>query len=245
MNTQVNLRFLWRVSIGVLLSCAGIFFWTQWDLKRFQANLGDVPNFKASLNPPPQEDMQIPEQAEVPAPSVTESHEGVLEAPEELQATETVTETQTFAETDPYVAPFIEELEESTDFDELLQESVSSDPNAPYDVAMVERGFSDYNAFLSIHPELAYQRLAEALREQYGNYSEIDVIVEAARRVNNGTITIDDAIDMREATLRITPANEPETIQVISQSIEYLSELRALEAEGEPIEFQFNIHFGE
>ena len=241
MNMQYNFRLVGSAFIFTILICTGIYFYTKWELKRFVKELGEVPTFNLHSNPPSHRAMHIQEHSLHTDPSVTivepESFQGKSITSE---TSETITERST---SDPETNPYQSEASILHQGNSL--EEVSSQPIELYEVKKREEGFNDYNAFLTTNPEYAYERLADALREQYGDYPEIDIIVENVRSANNGTLTIDDAIAMREANLRITPSDATVEIQTLSDNIALLYDIKALIAEGEPVEIEFNINFGE
>lgn len=104
----------------------------------------------------------------------------------------------------------------------------------PYDIAKVKAGFEAYNVYLAIDPPYAYYCLDEAFREQFGDSSDVDILVETIRRSNNGTATIDDAIASAEASLRLMSADgisPPEAIASVADEIENLRAAKQLARE--------------
>ena len=238
---QYNFRLIGSAFIFTILICTGIYFYTEWDLKRFVKELGEVPTFNLHPNIPSDKALHIPEHSWHTDLSVTTIEtEDFQDNSITSETSETITERSA---SDPKTDPHRSEaliLYQSNSLEEVSSELIEL-----YEVKEIEEGFNDYNAFLTTNPEYAYERLADALREQYGDYPEIDIIVENVRRANNGTLTIDDAIAMREANLRITPPDATIEIQTLSDNIALLYDIKALIAEGEPVEIEFNISFGE
>ena len=116
----------------------------------------------------------------------------------------------------------------------------------PYDMAKVEAGFADYNAYLATDPAYAYQRLDAAWREQFGDFPDVDILVETVRRGNAGTATIDDAIANAEALLRLMPGLViPEGIQVVADHLEYLKSRKLALEEGTLDQFNWTPRIGE
>jgi len=241
MNIQYNFRLIGRAFIITILICTGIYFYTKWDLERFVKELGEVPTFNVHSNTPPHKARPIPEHSlYTDISATTVESEGFQGKSIISETSETITERST---NDPEIGPL--QSEASLLYQDNSLEDISSEPIELYEVEESKDGFDDYNAFLTTNPEYAYERLTDALREQYGGYSEIDIIVENVRRANNGTLTIDDAIAMREANLRVMPSDATIAIQTLSENIELLYDIKALIAEGEPVEVEFNISFGE
>lgn len=246
-----TLNFLAVSCLLIIFLCTAIYLYTQWDLKRF----------KESLPSPAAENAKVPrrtlhEATEHTVPTANE--ETQLDAETEKSATQpsTLSESPPRAEEslsaeasdDILSERFLEETEdassEETGTDVQESEDLRAiDPEAPYNLAVVKAGFDDYNANLESNPEYAYQRLEAAFREQYGDYPEVDILVETIRTNNNRALTVDEAINMTEALSRITP--EP-VASILQQRLEDLRETQLLEKElGEPIPVRYNMHFGQ
>ncbi len=242
MKIQYDLKVIGVFALLTIVICAGIYLYIQWDLTRFKASLGEVPKFDSPTNIISQEEAQMLKPSADSIPFVTVE-------PELLPEVSTKSET---TKTEMDIEINHTEIEDHIGESEILtfstiepMENISDEPIEPYDVEKVSVGFRNYNSFLSSNPEYAYASLTDALREQYGNYAEVDIIVETVRRVNNRAATFDDAISMREAMLRLTPPDDTTEIESLSHSIAALYELKALNAEGYPIKISFDIRFGE
>ena len=66
--------------------------------------------------------------------------------------------------------------------------------------------------------ELNNEELVEAIEEEYGHSPEVDVVSDVMDRIQTGTATLDDLIDMTEASIAIAPGDW----QPISQLLEML-----------------------
>lgn len=236
-----------------VLICAIFWVYTQWDLKRFKESLSKAPPAPAakSETAPAQQD-GFPQEAT----------ETALPVPDPLFDTSTpIIPEQSFDATSEKEVPPTDELAFDPYFDTFFEE-IPSDPTtsgdfwdasqeAPYDVALVGKGFDDYNDYLEIAPEYAYNRLGAALREQYNDHADVDIIVETVRRSNNGSLSIDDAIHHAEAMIRLVSedgVSPPEAVAVIADNLDYLREVKQLALEsGEDTvhRFNFRFHFGE
>lgn len=249
MKTQYNFKAIGVAALLTVLICTGIHLYAQWDLTRFKASLREVPKSNAPAKPASQKERQTLEYTKYPTPTVPVESEPLLGTSGEPEITKAGTdienahlETRNDIHDSKELIFSREELLEG-----ILDKSVEPyDLEVePYDLEKVGAGFRNYNAFLSSNPERAYASLTDALREQYGNYSAVDIIVETVRRVNDGIATFDDAIAMRETLLRLTPPENTEEVGGLSYGIKALYELKALKAEGEPVGISFNITFGE
>ncbi len=248
-------RFLQGALILTILICVGIYFYIQWDQKKFEESLPKAPPVASTHEKSlvAQEDIQEihTETTEaggerinydVPAPSAT-SPPDASDVTEELDPTpDTV---------DLFFEEFLQETDTNASESIGISDSVeeTTDPlnsGDPYDQEVVKIGFEDYNAYLSSDPEYAYQRLDDAFREQYGDSPHVDTLVEGIRKSNDRTLTVDAAIEMTNAVLNLMPPDEPEeVISQLSTRIEFLQELKALEDEGETIELIYNYRIGD
>ena len=66
--------------------------------------------------------------------------------------------------------------------------------------------------------ELNNEELVEAIEEEYGHSPEVDVVSDVMDRIQTGTATLDDLIDMTEASIAIAPGDW----QPLSQVLEIL-----------------------
>ena len=246
MKSQNSLQALGWATVVVLLLSAGIFLYSQWDLKRFQESLPEVPTTDTAAQDTPNAKGVTEELADSePIPVVTHPSDAT---PDSIAETK-VAAVEDFPES-PGDAPLalFEPLVEENDGDTLPEEGdiAEASDGLSYDVEIVKAGFDDYNAYLDTDPAYAYQRLDDAFREQYGDSADVDILVETVQRSNEGTGTIDDAIANAEAFLRLIPPSvPPENVQEVVEQVAYLKELRQLAAdEGIEIPFQQTYRFG-
>ena len=242
MNSMTTLL---RVGVVITLICTGFWLYVEWDLKRFRESLPTLPERN--------EELSIERVAEVPF-----SGEGSNET-EPILSTEL--DTVPIAPDTP--APESESAIAGSETDWLFDEDISitedpfsdadvtgvpdsaASPDAPYDMLFVKAGFSDYNTHLHTNPEYAYQRLDEAFREQYGDDPDVDILVESARRYNEGAVPIDTAIRFAEAQLRLlSKFEQPEPIAALQDHIEMLRETQQYGLEsGEEVVYRNNYRF--
>ena len=233
--------------------CAVFWLYTQWDLKKFKESLPRAPSVQsAKSETAPAQQEGFPQEATEPS----------FPVPDTLLETSTpITAEQSFGAMSVKEVPPTDDLTLESFFDTFLEETeadaiTSGDftdvsQEAPYDVALVKKGFDDYNAYLKIDPEYAYHRLDAALREQYSDDPDVDIIVETVRRSNEGALTIDAAIHHAEAMIRLVSEDgisPPEAVAVIADNLEYLREVKqlALESGEDTVHlFNFRFHFGE
>lgn len=229
--------------ILTVLLCAGIFFYTRWDYQRFVAELPKAPQFDVSLEPVQQRMLISKERGEqemLPEILDLQPLEGQSITPDvpDIEIEEVLFEDESIPEDDSAM----EELSLSTvEFPETF-------PDAPVEgieFAETKAAWQDYNAFLAARPDYAYERLDEGFREMYGDRPEVDTIVEVIRKANAGALTVDDAIDMMTATLKIMPPDQTEVIEQLTAQLEMFRELKELQADGEDVKVNFNFKIGE
>ena len=247
--------FLKGAFILTLLICGGFYFYIQWDLKKFEESLPKAPavapTHESSLAA--QEGIQ-----EIYAETTGAGGERINYDVTHPSATSTPAASDVAEELDPdpdtfdlFFEEFLQETDtnasESIDVSESVEETTDpSNSGDPYDQELVKIGFDDYNAYFSSDPGYAYQRLDDAFREQYGDSPHVDTLVEGIREANERTLTVEGAIDMTNAFLALMPPDEPEeVIDQLSERIEFLHELKALQSEGQTMEFIYNFRIGE
>ena len=218
----------WAVIIIAILSI-GLFFYTEWELKRFQDSLPEVPKVKPvevieTVETADSELLNVETPAELSSPGLSEQVTPSLDKPVDVPQ-------EDLPESAGEYHQFLEEIPKAAtpaggDSD---RRDVPMREDLPYDVEIVRAGFDDYNAYLETDPTYAYQRLDEAFREQYGDSSDVDILVRTIQRGNQGTATIDDTIAFGEACLRLIPLEFPiENAQRITEFVEYLKETRRM-----------------
>jgi len=238
-----------------ILICASFFLYAQWELKRFNQSLPEVPTVGTTA--PPEQTRQ--EGTQTAALPVSETSRGTAELDNTQTESDTpgtnaaglaeiaaVTEELPSAPIDEASYLFLEET--SRDLPKPEEFFMETEQEVPYNVAKVQAGFDDYNAYLETDPAYAYQRLDDAFREQYGDSPDVDILVETFSRFNDGTATIDDAIDNASAFVRLmhSVAVPDEGIQIVANHLEFLHEIKQLALEeGATIQLRYIVRSGE
>ena len=249
MLIKLNKIKLFLVACILIVACSVVFFvYMQWDMERFKERLIESP----TLNPTP----KVSDQLETTSPEVVQSTAPITTI-KSKDSDSLVREFQSEHGDDVdiftlFLEAFTEDIENSL---EDLEVEIETDEtivqeehtNLPYDMDVVKAGYEDYNLFLASNPKYAYQRLDDAFREQYGDYSDVDILVENVRRSNNGTVTIDDTIAEAEALLRLMSRVDihPGNIDVVENRLEHLRESKQLILEsGVEVPFRVTYHIG-
>lgn len=158
MKSRNSLQALGWATVVVLLLSAGIFLYSQWDLKRFQESLPEVPKTDTAAQDTPNAKGVTEELADSePIPVVTHPSDATSDSIADTK----VASVEDFPES-PSDAPLalFEPLVEEGDGETLLEEGdvAEASDGLSYDVEIVKAGFDDYNAYLDTHPAYAYQR---------------------------------------------------------------------------------------
>lgn len=229
MNNSVLLKVLVRGAIASLLIAVGIFVYVEWDLKRFNASLKKPPVISQDTVSP--DDVSQREKMQEDLGQTTVVPLAASEDAEEEQIASEVEEMnldeQTFTELDSQ-GDAVEPQSQETSVDEAIsaltdQEQKKSDRKA---------AVADYNTYLTTDPEYAYTRLGDVFRGDFGDIPEVDILVESIRKINNGPLTVDEAITYQEAILGTLPPNESMAASMVLQQIEHLKELTEEERAG-------------
>lgn len=227
------IRWLGGYFILILCICVGFWLYIQWDVERFNKSLPKPPAAPAQEVPrsvAPVEELQLPpedtaiQELNVETPTVSESSDSHLTDVRDSEDFPTLDDESTLSsntENDNPFEAFFEEPEalSSGGFTDTAEEM-------SYDISVVRAGFDDYNTSLASNPEYAYQRLDDALREQYGDDPDVDILIEHTRRMNDGTATIDSIIENIEAQQRLTVKNNYPGEDTILEALEYYREIR-------------------
>ncbi|MCY3722316.1 MAG: hypothetical protein OXG97_08865 [Candidatus Poribacteria bacterium] len=236
------IKILGIAAILVIFFCVGIFFFTRWENQHFVGELPELPKVEDISVPVKQRELKLKEDP-TQMPSVTIVEPEILEnssiTPE---IPDIETERQAFQETD--TTEFDLALDPLSLSTVELPEALPESPVEGIDWVKIKVASQDYNAFLESDPDYAYDRLTDRFKEMFGDRPEIATLVENIRRSNEGTLTLDDAIAMTEASLSLLPADETEAIRQLSENLEIFREIKAFQEEGGHVNVEFNISVG-
>ena len=188
MYNMLNWKFVVRVAVVILAFCVGIFLYARWDVQRFTESLG-----------------------EPPAPVVPSHREVVTEKVQEEVFPTPVHETTSASEDLPEQAensvPLVLDAE-ITDLE--TQELSDAELDALLEMFEQQALSTLREAVDAEDEELDNTELVEAIEEEYGDSPEVDVLSEMMNRIDEGTTTLDNLIEMVEAYSTIIPENMPE-----------------------------------
>ena len=231
MNTV--LRFLSISTVVLIFLLTGIFLYTRCEVKQWEEKWGKniaTPNTQPTKNT-----------------QETEARGDTLSTRQELDVTHEKTETpqrltplensETLIDGVPenvvpppdtdletFFAEFSEEINDAP-VPDLEAAAVKAEVQDSTEIA--KAGFEDYNTHLRSNPEYAYQCLDDAFRAQYGDSQDVDILIQTIRRSNDGTATLNDAIENTGAFLRLASKISPEEgLEPIREHLETLQELK-------------------
>ena len=173
-------------ALGLLLIiCGGFVLYEHWARQQFDATLPPAPQTVITEN---KENLDRQPPSSVTAKPETQS-EREMPVPD-IEAVELDTpETQT---------------EESAVLDDALLDMFE------------EQALSALRESVDItDEELNNEELVEAIEEEYGHSPEVDVMSDVMDRIQTGTATLDDLIDMTEASIAIAPGESQGGQQVL------------------------------
>ena len=197
MHKMFNWKFTVGAAVVIVALCVGIFLYARWDVQRFTESLGEPP---------------VPSKREAP----TEKSAGQV-SPTPVSETTSVSENPQQQEADS-AQPMLDA--ETTDSVQLVLDAETTDPNAQ------ELSEAELDALLEMFEQQALSTLREAvdtddeeldntelvdaIEEAYGPSPEVDVLSEVMERIDDGTTTLDNLIEMVEASSAIMPESMPE-----------------------------------
>lgn len=242
MKIQAYIKVLGIGAILTILICSGLFFYLRWENQRFVGELPELPKFEDISVPVEQRGLKLKEDPAQVLSVTTVEPEVVENLPIKPEIPDIETEGQAFQETD--TAEFNLELDPLSLSTIELPEALPESPVEGIDWVKIKVASQNYNDFLETDPDYAYDRLTDRFKEMFGDRPEIETLVENIRRSNEGTLTIDDAISMTEASISLLPADETEAIRQFSENLEALREIKAFQEEGGHVNVEFKISVG-
>ncbi|MDE0016210.1 MAG: hypothetical protein OXU51_08495 [Candidatus Poribacteria bacterium] len=232
MKTFFSLQHLLGVCLLIIFSCVGFYIYTQWSLQKFEAELTPLPEFVTSPEPLEIEKRSMISKQSEPTDIFTESNPlEYLDAPP-VDTSIPDMETEEFP---------LEELENPLeDFDpEWIVDEFDVPSDAPVDLEIPEWIVSawDYSEYRDTDPKYAYEQLGASFQERYGDSTEVNTIIKNVERIDTGTATMDNLIELTEAWISILPAEDVADYEALIEGLESMYTFQDLEALGENVKF--------
>lgn len=235
MNTRLTKNIpqtIGGVLVLIILTCAGIFLYARWDLKRFKESLEDLPEVSPAAAPRIEKVTNT--HTEEPPPAETAASKPLKQHNMELESDGLETETPSLETLDSLIDGLaLSEIEPSeveiVDVQgENLEEEVDSGTSLASLVSSLEHGNVDIGS---------------------GSPEDLATVVEMLKRAAKGPMAVDDLITMIEAWLRIqpdTPHMQSEINETRYTLTNMLSWLRAEKEKslqsGKEIKYPFRIY---
>ncbi len=199
--------------ILTILICTGIFFYTQWDLKRFKESLKEQPEV-SPVTVSPREKLTVTQVEEAVLPAETVIPKLLIQRPDEFEIETEPPSLETFdSVVNKPVHSEVEPLNEETTIlqpEELEEEEATWEGQFQQDID----GGSGFASLISI--------LESDNVDMSGDSEDLATVVQMLKRSAEGPMTADDLIFMTKAWLRI----QPDTRHVQSEINETRDSLR-------------------
>lgn len=210
MFKQINFRVFGIAFVVVVLLCAGIYFYAQWDNKRFVSELGTPPEFTTKSEP------------------TAETRSDVTQA---IEPTEFMSENDALLESET-----VEGLE-SIDEDALVSQTDLSEATPEFDPTQLLSAFGLPEEVTSLLDESAdetnFENAEEHLAEEYGQSPEIKAIIDKLRQMSGAPVEIDDVTELLEAWIQVLPAAEQENRRHLMDVLTQLYQVQAQSGDAE------------
>ena len=218
----INTRVFGGVFVAVVVLCAGIYFYTAWQDKRFMAEIG-----KPSVATP-----AAGGQEKVSGPVAADKAEKTLQEGEAV----------------PHIAPveFVEAdaIAPVEGLDDAVSEADTTGAAAEFDPMPLISAFGLPESVTDLLGEEGEAGDFEAARteliESYGGSPEVEAILERLKEMSGRPVEIDALIDLFEAWIEILPVEEQENRRGLIGVLTMLQEAKAVG--GTDAEFRIEVH---
>lgn len=208
MFRPIKLKVLGGACVGVVLLCAGIYYYVQWDNKRFMAEIGEPPRSTTASEPAAEtqnDETQSVEQTTFIEPVEFVSDNGVVPESEPVEEPEPMDEEASVPQTDT------SEITSETipEFDPTPLLSAFGLPEEVTSLFDEEVEAEDF--------EVAETHLVEA----FGQSPEVEEIVDKLKQMSGGPVELSDLTELFEAWIRVLPeedqGNRRQLMNVLTQ----------------------------
>lgn len=216
MFKQINFSVLGVAFVVVVLLCAGIYFYVQWDNRRFVAELGEPPRSTTASKP-----------------TVETQSDGT----QPIEPTEFMSENDAAPESEPA------ESSEMMDEDAAVEHTDTSEPTSEFDPTPLLSAFGLPEEVTSLFDENAeetdFEHAETHLVQEYGQSPEVKAIIDQLKQMSGGPVEIDDLTTLFEAWIQVLPAEEQENRR---QLMDVLTQLYQVKALGGDAEMSIEVH---
>ena len=216
MFRHINLSVLGGAFVVVVLLCAGIHFYIQWDNKRFVAEIGEPPQLTT---------------ASETATEIKDDETQGVEQTTLIEPIEFASENEIEQESEP--------LEESAQMDEeaLIPQTDTSETTSEFDATPLLSVFGLPEEVTSLFDEEVEESDFEGaqahLIEEYGQSPEVEAIIDKLKQMSGGPVELDDLTELFEAWIRVLPEEEQENRRQLMDVLTQLYQAKALGGDSE------------
>jgi hypothetical protein len=212
MFRPIKLKVLGGACVGVVLLCAGIYYYVQWDNKRFMAEIGEPPRSitaSESAAETQNDETQSVEQTTFIEPVEFVSDNSVVLESEPVEESEPMDEEASVPQTDT------SEITSKTtpEFDPTPLLSAFGLPEEVTSLFDEEVEVEDF--------EVAKTHLVEA----FGQSPEVEEIVDKLKQMSGGPVELSDLTELFEAWIRVLPEEDQGTRRQLMNVLTQLNQI--------------------
>ena len=208
MLKPIKLRTLGGACIGVVLLCTGIYFYVQWDNKRFIEGLGEPPRSTT---------------ASEPAAETQDDETQSVEQTTFIEPVEFVSDNSVVPESESVEEP--EPMDEEASVPQPDTSQMTSETTPEFDPTPLLSAFGlpeEVTSLFDEEVEAEDFEVAEThLIEAFGQSPEVEEIVDKLQQMSGGPVELADLTELFEAWIRVLPeadqGNRRQLMNVLTQ----------------------------
>ena len=198
MLKPIKLGTLGGVCVVVVLLCAGIYYYVQWDNKRFMAEIGEPPR---SIT------------ASEPAAETQNSETRSVEQPTFIEPVKFANDNSVMPKSEPVKAS--EPIDENTSVPQTDTSEVASKTIPEFDPTPLLSAFGlpeEITSLLDEEVEEEEFEVAEThLIDTYGQSPEVEEVIDKLKQMSGGPVELGDLIELFETWIRVLPEEDQGT----------------------------------
>lgn len=212
MSRPIKLKVLGGACVGVVLFCAGIYYYVQWDNKRFMAEIGEPPRSTTASEP------------------AAETQNGETESVEQttlIEPVEFVSDNGVVLESEPVEET--ELMDEEASVSQPDTSEITSETTPEFDPTPLLSAFGLPEEVTSLFDEEAEEKDIEVaethLVEAYGQSPEVEEVVDKLRQMSGGPVELGDLTELFETWIRVLPEADQGTRRQLVSVLTQLNQI--------------------